>query len=276
MISSSTSAPRKFAGRVAIVTGSTSGIGLAIAHALAAEGADIVMNGFVGEKSREETLQNIEKMRAELAAKHNVRVIFDAADMSKPRHIRHLVRRTIAEFGRVDIAVNNAGIQHVAPTEKFPLSKWQEIIAVNLTAAFVMTKAVLPGMRKRGFGRIINIGSAHSKVSSVNKVAYCAAKAGLLGLTRTVALECANDGITINTICPGWVLTPLVEVQIRNIMEEQHLSYEEATKKLLDKQPMKKFTKVEQVAALAAFLAGDDAETITGTDYSIDGGFVAG
>ena len=256
-------------GKSAIVTGSTSGIGLGIATALAAEGCDIMLNGF-GDPTE------IERQRARLAERHGVRAAYFPADMAKPAEIRELVAVAARQFGGVDILVNNAGIQHVAPIIEFPEERWNAVIAINLSAAFHTSKAVLPLMASRKWGRIINIASAHGLVASEHKVAYVAAKHGIVGLTKVVAVEAANDGVTCNAICPGWVLTPLVQHQIDDRAKAEGITVEQANNELLsEKQPMLKFSTPEHVGALAVFLAGDAAETITGSAYSIDGGWVA-
>jgi 3-hydroxybutyrate dehydrogenase len=256
-------------GKAAIVTGSTSGIGLGIATALAAEGCAIMLNGF-GDPGM------IESLRRDLAAKHHVKVGYAAADMSKPAEIREMVGQATRELGAVDILVNNAGIQHVAPVEEFPDDKWDAIIAINLSAAFHATKAVLPQMKQRRWGRIINIASTHGLVASVDKVAYVAAKHGIVGLTKVVALETANAGITCNAICPGWVLTPLVQKQVEARAKETGQSVEQAKTALLsEKQPMLAFTTPEHLGALALFLCSDAAQTMTGTSLPMDGGWIA-
>jgi 3-hydroxybutyrate dehydrogenase len=256
-------------GKAAIVTGSTSGIGLGIATALAAEGCNLLINGF-GDKAE------IEKLRADLAAKHGVKVVYSAADMSKPADIRAMVALAEKELGACDILVNNAGIQFVAPIENFPDEKWDAIIAINLSASFHAIKAAVPGMVKRRWGRIVNIASAHGLVASEGKVAYVSAKHGLVGMTKVVAIDHANDGITCNAICPGWVLTPLVEKQIEDHAKQEGIPVEKAKENLLkDKQPMLKFTSPEHLGALTVFLCSDAAETVTGTAVSMDGGWVA-
>ncbi|HLI20677.1 MAG TPA: 3-hydroxybutyrate dehydrogenase [Stellaceae bacterium] len=256
-------------GKAAIVTGSTSGIGLGIARALAAEGCALMLNGF-GDKAA------IEKLRAGLAKEHGVKVAYSPADMSKPAEIREMVALAERELGACDILVNNAGIQHVAPIDQFPDDKWDAIIAINLSAAFHATKASLPGMKRRRWGRIVNIASAHGLVASAEKVGYVAAKHGIVGVTKVTAIENANHGITCNAICPGWVLTPLVEAQIAARAKETGRSID-ATKEefLREKQPMLAFSTPEGIAALTVFLCGDAAATITGSAYSIDGGWVA-
>lgn len=256
-------------GKVALVTGSTSGIGLGIARALAAAGADIMLNGF-GDPAA------IEAARAGLAADHGVRVLHDGADVSTGGPIRAMVARTEAELGRLDILVNNAGIQHVAPVASFPDDRWDAIIAINLSSAFHATKAAIPGMKQRGWGRIINIASAHGLVGSPEKSAYVAAKHGIIGLTKVTALELANDGITCNAICPGWVLTPLVQKQLDARAEREGRSVADVTHTFLtDKQPMAAFSTPEGIGALALFLCSDAAATMTGAPLSIDGGWVA-
>ncbi|HYL87536.1 MAG TPA: 3-hydroxybutyrate dehydrogenase [Burkholderiales bacterium] len=256
-------------GKTALVTGSTSGIGLGIATRLAAEGANIVLNGF-GEAAA------IEALRTGMAAKHRVRVIYDGADMTKPQTIAAMVQKAIAEFGAVDVLVNNAGVQHVAPVDEFPLDKWDAIIAINLSSAFHTTHAVLPAMKKRRWGRIVNIASAHALVASPFKSAYVAAKHGLAGFTKTVALEVAQQGITANAICPGYVRTPLVEKQIPDQAKARGITEEQVVRDvILAAQPTKQFVKVEQVADLAAFLCTDGAASITGAMLSIDGGWTA-
>ena len=256
-------------GKVAVVTGSTSGIGLGIARAFASEGCAILLNGF-GEAAE------IEAVRRELAEKYGVKAAYSGADMTKPETIRDMVRQAENELGAVDILVNNAGIQHVAPVEEFPEDKWNAIIAINLSAAFHAIKAALPGMKRRKWGRIINTASAHGLVASEDKVAYVSAKHGLVGMTKVVAIEAANDGITCNAICPGWVLTPLVQHQIEARAQAQGITVDQAKHNLLaEKQPMLQFTKPEQIGALAVYLAGDAAATITGAALSIDGGWVA-
>jgi 3-hydroxybutyrate dehydrogenase len=256
-------------GKTAIVTGSTSGIGLGIAGALAAEGCDIVLNGF-GDAAE------IERLRAGLAEEHGTRVVYVAADMAKPVEIRALVGEAVRRFGGVDILVNNAGIQHVAKIVDFPEERWDAILAVNLSAAFLASKAALPGMIGQGWGRIINIASAHGLVASAEKAAYVTAKHGLVGLTKVTAIETANQGITCNAICPGWVLTPLVQQQIEARAKAEGLPVNQARDDLLsEKQPMLDFTTPEKIAALAVFLCGDSASTITGAALSIDGGWVA-
>jgi 3-hydroxybutyrate dehydrogenase len=256
-------------GKTALVTGSTSGIGLGIATRLAAEGANIVLNGF-GDASQ------IEKLKKDLTGKNGVSVAYDAADMTKPAEIAAMLARALAQFGAVDVLVNNAGIQHVAPVEEFPLDKWDAIIAINLSSAFHTVRAALPAMKKKGWGRIINIASAHALVASPFKSAYVAAKHGIAGFTKTVALEVAQQGITVNAICPGYVLTPLVEKQIPDTARTRGIS-EEAVKRdvLLAAQPTKKFVGVEEVAGLAAYLCGEEAASITGAILSIDGGWTA-
>ena len=256
-------------GKTALVTGSTSGIGLGIAQRLAAEGANLVLNGF-GDAAQ------IEALRKELAGKNGVKVIYDGADMSKPESIAAMMSKAIAEFGAVDVLVNNAGIQHVAPVDEFPPDKWDAIIAINLTSAFHTTRAALPGMKQKRWGRVVNIASAHALVASPFKSAYVSAKHGLAGFTKTVALEVAQQGITVNAICPGYVLTPLVKNQIPDTARTRGISEEQVVRDvILAAQPTKQFVKVEEVAALAAFLCTDGAAPITGAMLSIDGGWTA-
>jgi 3-hydroxybutyrate dehydrogenase len=250
-------------GRTALVTGSTSGIGLGIAGALAQLGANIILNGF-GDRAE------IERLRTHLADRARVTVRYDAADLSRPDAIEAMMRAAIAEFGAVDVLVNNAGIQHVAPVDEFPVAKWDAILAINLSAAFHTTRLALPGMKQKRWGRIVNIASAHALVASPYKSAYVAAKHGIAGLTKTVALEVAEHGITVNAICPGYVWTPLVEKQIRGISEE-----EVKRDVLLAAQPTKKFIAVAEVAEMAAFLLSDAAASITGALLPIDGGWTA-
>ncbi len=255
--------------RAAIVTGSTSGIGLSIAAAFAAEGADVLLNGFGDAEA-------IEKERAGLEKKFGVKARYHGADMSKPIEIRAMAAFAASEFGKVDILVNNAGIQHVSPIEEFPEEKWDAIIAINLSSAFHATKAVFGGMKERGFGRIINIASAHALVASPFKSAYVAAKHGVFGFSKTIALEGAEFGVTCNAICPGYVKTPLVEKQIPDTAKARGMTEEEVIKNvILDAQPTKKFVPVEDIAALAVFLAGPNSGSLTGAAYQIDGGWVA-
>jgi 3-hydroxybutyrate dehydrogenase len=256
-------------GKVALVTGSTSGIGLGIARALAAQGADLMLNGF-GDAGQ------IEAIRAGIAKEFGVRALYNGADMSKPAQIAAMVADAEAKLGAVDIQVNNAGIQFVANIEDFPAEKWDAIIAINLSAVFHGMKAAIPGMKKRGWGRIINIASAHGLVASPQKVAYVAAKHGVVGMTKVAAVETANNGITVNAICPGWVLTPLVEKQLEDKAKEQGTSVEQEKHEFLsEKQAMEKFTTAEQIGGLAVFLCSEAAATITGAPLSIDGGWVA-
>jgi 3-hydroxybutyrate dehydrogenase len=256
-------------GRVAVVTGSTSGIGLGVAGALAAQGAHILLNGF-GDA------QEIEEVRQELAADHSIRVAYSGADMSKPDDVSSMIDQAISELGRVDILVNNAGIQHTAPVDEFPVERWNQIIAINLSAAFHAIRAVLPQMRSRGWGRLINIASTHGLVASANKAAYVAAKHGLLGLAKVVALETASTGVTCNAICPGWVLTPLVQKQIDDLAARQGLSAEAAKLELLgEKQPSREFATPEQIGALAVFLCSESAAQIRGAALPVDGGWTA-
>lgn len=256
-------------GKVALVTGSTSGIGLGIATAFAQQGADIVLNGF-GDAAE------IEKLRAGLADKHGVRVIYDGADLSKGAAVRELVENAVRQLGRIDILVNNAGIQHTALIEDSPAEKWDAILALNLSAVFHGTAAALPHMKKQGFGRIINIASAHGLVASANKSAYVAAKHGVVGFTKVTALETAGQGITANAICPGWVRTPLVEKQITALAEKDGVDQETAARELLsEKQPSLQFVTPEQLGGTAVFLASDAAAQITGTSVSVDGGWTA-
>ncbi|WP_315760914.1 3-hydroxybutyrate dehydrogenase [Sphingomonas sp. Y38-1Y] len=256
-------------GKTAIVTGSTSGIGLAYAKALAAEGANVVINGFGDEDA-------IEKERAALEATSGGKALYDAADMTKPDQIAAMVQRAHDELGGPDIVINNAGIQHVSKIEDFPIDKWDAIIAINLTSAFHVIRAAVPFMKEKKWGRIISTASAHSKVASPNKAAYVAAKHGIAGLTKTVALETATFGITVNAISPGYVWTPLVEKQIPDTMATRGLTREQVINDvLLEAQPTKEFVTSEQVAALALFLCRDEAAQITGANLSIDGGWTA-
>jgi 3-hydroxybutyrate dehydrogenase len=256
-------------GKTALVTGSTSGIGLGIAEGLARQGVNVVLNG-----SR--STPEAERIRAGLAEKYGVRSLFVAADMGKPADIETLVRRAESEIGTVDILVNNAGIQHVSPVEDFPVEKWDAIIAINLTSAFHTTRLVVPGMKKKGWGRIINVASAHALVASPFKSAYVASKHGILGFTKTVALEVAESGITVNAICPGYVLTPLVEKQIPDTAKARGLTIEQVKRDvLLEAQPTKQFVTVEQVAGTALFLCSDLAASTTGTSIAIEGGWTA-
>ncbi|TCZ63876.1 3-hydroxybutyrate dehydrogenase [Roseicella aquatilis] len=251
-------------GRVALVTGSTRGIGFGIAEALAAAGCRVVLNGR-GEEGRQ---------AEDRFARGQARYV--AADLREPRAAHALLAACQVEFGAVDILVNNAGIQHVAPVEAFPDDRWEEIIALNLTAAFRAARSALPGMRRRGFGRIINIASVHGLVASEGKSAYVAAKHGLVGLTKAIALETANDGITCNAICPGWVRTDLVEAQVERIAATGGLTMEDAAAELLRaKQPMRRFSTPEGIGSLVVFLCGEAAATVTGAALTMDGGWVS-
>jgi 3-hydroxybutyrate dehydrogenase len=255
-------------GKIAIVTGSTSGIGLGIARALAAQGAGVLLNGFGSQAE-------IDAVRREIGAR-GVPVGYSAADVSKPAEVVAMVAAATRELGRVDILVNNAGIQHVAPVEEFPPEKWDAILAINLSAAFHAVRAVLPQMKQRGWGRIINIASVHGLVASVNKVAYVAAKHGLVGLTKVVSLETAASGVTCNAICPGFVLTPLIQKQIDDIASREKLTQEQARARLLgDKQPSLQFATPEQIGALAVFLCSDAAAQMRGAALTVDGGWAA-
>lgn len=258
-----------FSGKTALVTGSTSGIGLGIAEAFGAAGANLIINGFGASAE-------IERLRDDLARRHGVQVLYDGADMSRPEQIEAMVRRGIDAFGAIDILVNNAGIQHVAPVDEFPLAKWDAILAINLSSNFHAIRAALPAMKARGWGRVINVASAHALVASPYKAAYVAAKHGVAGLTKTVALEVAEQSITVNAICPGYVLTPLVRKQIPDTARARGISEDEVIKNvLLAAQPTKKFVTVEEVAAFATFLASDAAASITGAVLPIEGGWTA-
>jgi 3-hydroxybutyrate dehydrogenase len=262
-------ADRPLAGRNALVTGSTSGIGLGIARALAAQGACIALNGF-GDAAE------IERLRVELADEHGVVVRYDGADMSRPDAIGRMIDATVAELGPIDILVNNAGIQFVSPLEAFPVAKWDAVLAINLSAAFHTTRAVLAGMKVRGWGRIVNVASAHGLIASPFKSAYVAAKHGVLGLTKVTALEAAESGVTCNAICPGYVWTPLVEKQIEDQARAYKIDRDAVIRNvLLAQQPNKRFATVEEIGALTAFLCGDAAASITGTALPVDGGWTA-
>ena len=258
-----------FKGKTALITGSTSGIGLGIAHAFAQGGAHLVINGF-GEPGE------IEDLRARLMTAHGVEVIHSRADMSRSDEIESMMAMAAARFGGVDILVNNAGIQYVAPIDDFPPARWDAIIAINLSAAFHTTRAALGHMKSRGWGRVINIASAHALVASPFKSAYVAAKHGIAGLTKAVALEVAEQGITVNAVCPGYVLTPLVEKQIPATAKARGITEEQVRRDvLLASQPTKKFVTVDQVAGLVRFLCGADADSITGAVLPIEGGWTA-
>ena len=256
-------------GKTALITGSTSGIGLGVAKALAREGANIVLNGF-GDAGEIETTRN------ELANAMGVEVRYSAADMTKPDEIAAMVADAEKEFGAVDIVVPNAGIQHVAPVDEFPIDKWNAIIAINLSSAFHVVRAALPKMRDKGWGRVVMTASAHALVASPYKAAYVAAKHGIAGLTKVVALETAQQGITCNAICPGYVWTPLVERQIPDTMKARGLTEEQVKRDvLLAAQPTKQFVTIEEVASLAVYLCSDGAKNMTGAILSMDGGWTA-
>ena len=254
-------------GRNAIVTGSTSGIGLGMATALAQAGANVMINGLGSEAEIAEATKQV--------GAAGTKVLYDPANMLRHNQIAEMVARAEKEFGSLDILVNNAGIQYVSPVEEFPIEKWDAIIAINLTSAFHTTRAAVAGMKKRKWGRIINLASAHSLVASPFKSAYVSAKHGLAGFTKTVALELATAGITVNAISPGFVKTPLVAKQIPDLAKSRGISEEQARKELLDPQPTERFVEVEEIGALAVFLASDKASSITGANYSIDGGWTA-
>ncbi|MGM9488110.1 3-hydroxybutyrate dehydrogenase [Ideonella sp. YS5] len=258
-----------FIGKTALVTGSTSGIGLGIARTLAARGANVVLNGFGDGRE-------IERLRHELSEMHDVQVRHDGADMSQPEQIERMMGTAIAEFGAVDLLVNNAGIQHVAPVDEFPVDKWYAILAINLSASFHTVRLAVPAMKRKGWGRIVNVASAHALVASKYKSAYVAAKHGVAGFTKAVALELAEAGITVNAVCPGYVLTPLVEQQIPDTARARGITEQEVIRDvLLAAQPTRQFVTVEQVAALTAFLCSDDAASITGAVLPIEGGWTA-
>lgn len=260
---------RPLEGRVALVTGSTSGIGLGVAEAFAMQGATIVLNGFGDRMHIEDTRQKLEHM-------HDVAAVYHGADLSKAAAVGEMMDYAKAETGGVDILVNNAGIQHVAPVDEFPPEKWDAILAINLSSAFHAIRAALPGMKARGYGRIINVASAHGLVASPFKSAYVAAKHGVIGLTKTVALEVAQTNITANAICPGYVYTPLVEKQIEDQAKAHMIPRDKVISDvLLKSQPNKRFAQVSEIGALAVFLASDAASSITGTALPVDGGWTA-
>jgi len=268
-IMSSVSVARPVKGKVSLVTGSTSGIGLGIARALAGAGSDVVLNGF-GKP------EEIEAARGSVAEDYGVRVDYSGADMSKPDSIAEMVETTLGKFGRIDILVNNAGIQHVAPLQDFPPAKWDAILAINLSSAFHTTRLSLPSMIANRWGRIINIASAHGLVGSAYKSAYVAAKHGILGLTRVTALEVAEQGITCNAICPGYVYAPLVEAQIEGQAKSHGIPREQVIRDvLLAQQPNRRFATVDELGAFSVFLASDAASSITGTSIAVDGGWTA-
>ncbi len=263
------SAPRFLSGKVSLVTGSTSGIGLGIARALAEAGSAVVLNGFGA-------APEIARTRDEISADYGVTVSYSSADMTRPEAIAAMIATTLSEHGRLDVLVNNAGIQHVAPLDRFPVEKWDTILSINLSSAFHTMRLVLPAMRRNRFGRIINIASAHGLVASPFKAAYVAAKHGIVGLTKVAALETAEEGITCNAICPGYVYTPLVEAQIDGQAKAHGISREQVIHDvLLAQQPNKRFATVEELGALTVFLASDAAASITGTTLPVDGGWTA-
>jgi 3-hydroxybutyrate dehydrogenase len=258
-----------FKGKTALVTGSTSGIGLGIARKLAAGGANLVLNGFGN-------AAEIETLRADLAKQCGVTVAYDGADMTKPEQIEAMMKNAIARFGSVDLLVNNAGIQHVAPIDEFPPDKWDSIIAINLSSTFHTTRFALAAMKQKRWGRIVNIASAHALVASPFKAAYVAAKHGIAGFTKAAALEVAEQGITVNAVCPGYVLTPLVQKQIPDTAKSRGITEQQVIHDvLLAAQPTRQFVTVEQVAALTAFLCTDEAASITGAMLPVDGGWTA-
>jgi 3-hydroxybutyrate dehydrogenase len=257
------------AGKVALVTGSTSGIGLGIVRALAAAGASVVLNGFGA-------AEEIARTRDAIESDYGVKANYSAADMTLPDAIAEMVSATLGDLGRLDILVNNAGIQHVAPLDQFPVAKWDQILAINLSAAFHTMRLALPAMRKQRFGRIINVASAHGLVASPFKGAYVAAKHGIIGLTKVAALETAEEGIACNAICPGYVYTPLVEAQIDGQAKAHGISRDQVIRDvLLAQQPNKRFARVEEIGALAVFLASEAAASITGIALPVDGGWTA-
>lgn len=262
-------AARLLDGKVALITGSTSGIGLGIARALAEAGSAVVLNGFG-------SAADIASTQGQIETDFGVKVGYSPADMTKPGAIADMIAAALKDHGHLDIVVNNAGIQHVAPVEQFPVEKWDAILAINLSSAFHTIRAALPAMRANGYGRIINIASAHGLVASPFKAAYVAAKHGIVGLTKTVALETAEDGITCNAICPGYVYTPLVEAQIEGQAKAHNIPREQVIRDvLLAQQPNKRFATVEELGALTVFLASDAAASITGTALPVDGGWTA-
>lgn len=262
-------ADKTLQGKLALVTGSTSGIGLGMAQALAQRGCNLVINGF-GDAAQ------IESLVSSIAADNGAKVVFEGGDLSKVADIESLMKRCTEVHGGVDILINNAGIQHVASIENFPVERWDAIIALNLSAVFHATRLAVPGMRKRGWGRIINIASVHGLVASVDKSAYVAAKHGVVGLTKVTALETANTGITCNAICPGWVLTPLVQKQVDARMKEKGITQEQAKASLLgEKQPSQEFVTTEQLGELAAFLCSAGADQVRGVAWAMDGGWTA-